>query len=172
MSYVLVIFDYLWFSWRMIVFAVLLLLEKMSLMVIQSFFVFVILLELKLLKFFVVAVAAVAFLHVLKFLYIYSFVFCNFASLYLSERFIQFVAQFPLYWHSFLWLFSWKDWCYFWSFFAYREQGANASRVDGNISIIFQMESQVVKSCFEVIRWKSFDHTFHSTFRKQFSFCL
>ena len=78
-------------------FAVLLLLEKMSLMVIQSFFVFVILLELKLLKFFVVAVAAVAFLHVLKFLYIYSFVFCNFASLYLSERFIQFVAQFPLY---------------------------------------------------------------------------
>ena len=101
MSYVLVIFDYLWFSWRMIVFAVLLLLEKMSLMVIQSFFVFVILLEFKLLKFFVVAVAAVVFLHVLKFLHIYSFVFCNFASLYLSERFMQFVAQFPLYWHSF-----------------------------------------------------------------------
>ena len=36
---------------------------------------------------------------------------------------------------------------------------------------IFQIRSQVVKSCFEVLCYKSVNHTFYSKARKQFLVC-
>ena len=71
--------------------------------------------------------------------------------------------------NSFLRLSAKKGLLLYLIFFACREQ------MDLVLTAISQevlLINQVVKSCFEVLCWKSFDHTFYSEGEKQFSICL
>ena len=129
-------FIFTWFPWRMIGFAVLLLLEKEGLSVIQNFLVSVILLEFKLLQHCLFGWFRALAHYFLCFLY-----FCQSS---LMRDLLNLWRTLSRFFKGFL---TWKGSCYIWSFYKYREHiYLLLTKISHEI---LQIASQVVKSCFE-----------------------
>ena len=100
------------------------------------------------------------------FFWAFKHLFFRFFVIYqftLVRDLLNVLRKFDLFIISFLTPFVMREFLLYLVCFAYREQMYLLST-----EISQEIISQVVKSCFEVFCWKSFDNTFYSNDRKQF----